>query len=147
MSRCRTLSVSAVVALNQVNSQPPQRVNADAIAAIAQGQVQHSKQAAVAPSMVVAPVAEQEKAKRGLDRSPGRSKSRSNSSEHERKKMKRRKRSRSRSRSKSKEKRHKSSHSVRKESKHKGSTDRHRGDSRKKEHKDKHRRKEGKSKK
>ncbi|PFH37787.1 putative U1 snRNP-associated protein [Besnoitia besnoiti] len=161
-----TLSVNAMIAVNQINSQPPRRLDPDAVAAIARAQVQQHQgtpqpppppappaQAAavvstpVPPAPPAAPVEASEKRGRSLSRSPDDKKTSSSGRDHDRKK-KSRKRSRSRSHSKSRDRKKSSSkhkrHRTSKESSRDKGKDRERH---KKSHKEKHRHKGSKSKK
>lgn len=151
-----TLSVNAMMAVNQIITPPPQRVDPAAIAAIARAaqlppapappQPPAPPVSTVAvPAAPAAPAPPAENRGRSRSRSSADDKSGSRSRDHDRKK-KSRKRSRSRHRSKSRDRKRSSSKHKKHRSSKDSSRDRDRG-RRKDDHKEKHRHKESKSRK
>ncbi|EPR62647.1 putative U1 snRNP-associated protein Usp106 [Toxoplasma gondii TgCatPRC2] len=148
-----TLSVNAMMAVNQIITPPPQRVDPAAIAAIARAQVQLPPPPPQPPAPAVntvavsappaVPASTNEERGRSRSRSADDKKSRSRSRDHDRKK-KSRKRSHSRRRSKSRDRKRSSSKHKKHHSDKERSRDR---DRRKDDHKEKHRHKGSKSRK
>ncbi|KEP66115.1 UNVERIFIED_CONTAM: U1 snRNP-associated protein Usp106, putative [Hammondia hammondi] len=150
-----TLSVNAMMAVNQIITPPPQRVDPAAIAAIARAQVQLPPPPPQPPAPVVntvavsappaAPASTHEARGRSRSRSADDKKSRSRSRDHDRKK-KGRKRSHSRHRSQSRDRKRSSSKHKKHHTDKERSRDRDRN-RRNDGHKEKHRHKDSKSRK